>query len=307
MSHSDAEVRELLQQYHDVVPLDERREGSRYRARLADDTAVVVTALAADIASRLVEPGEFVARLRSVGSLAIEGIPRLTIVDRSPGGVLHFAREQGDAEPLDPLTVRAAELASAGAALARAVHTAHRAGVVHGAIVTERISLGSDGVQLDGLGLVDALHAAGMDRSEAVLALTDIAYVAPEIQDGAQPDARSDVYGLGAALYELLTGKAPFGGRTTSFVMATVLSDEEDEESKEKASGPVVDAILRAIEANPTDRWPDADAFSRALEVGAGSASASVGAASATGCLPRAAAFVALVALVASATALIMN
>jgi hypothetical protein len=296
MSLSDAEVRELQSQYRDVEPLDVRREGARYRARLSDGTAVIVTALATEIATRLLDHGEFVARLRSAGTLRIEGIPRVPVVDRSPGGVLHFATEADDAVPFEPESVPAGELARVGAELARTIHTAHRAGIVHGAITTERIARTAAGIRVDGLGLADALHAAGMDRSEASLALADVAFVAPEVQTGAPPDARSDVYGLGASLYEILTGKAPFGGRTTSFVMATVLSDEDATTGEQLTSGPIVDAILRAIEANPSDRWPDAESFARALDAGAGSTALAADGATSRGCLSRAAALVALIA-----------
>ena len=292
MSHSDDEVRELGQQYGDVMPLDERREGTRYRTRLSDGTPIVVTVLSRELVAQLQEPGEFVTRLLEVGALAPADVPRLRVADRTSGGRVYFAYDLTDTRAFHAGAVPAIDVARAGAAIARALHAAHQAGLVHGCISTQRLVDSDRGAELDGLGLVDALHAAGMNRSDAALALTDAAYVAPEVQGGGDPGIRSDIYGLGASLYEILTGKTPFGGRTTSFVMATVLSDEEAGAETEKASGPVVESILRAIEAQPADRWADANAFAQALDAGAGGSSGSAPSVVAGGCLSRAAVLV---------------
>lgn len=300
MTHSDDVVRELRQLYGDVTPLDERREGARFHAELSDGTPIVVTALSRELVRQMQEPAEFVRRLLEVGALAPVEMPRLRVADRTSEGLVYFGCDAGETEPFQVASVSAVDVARAGAAVARALHAAHLAGLVHGAVSTERLARSDHATQLEGLGLVEALYAAGMTRSDATLEVTDAVYVAPEIIAGADPDARSDIYGLGAALYEILTGKTPFGGRTTSYVMATVLSDEEASASEEKASGPVVDAILRAIEANPVDRWGDADAFARALDAGAGTSSGAGRASVASGCLPRAAAIIVLTSAVAT-------
>lgn len=78
-------------------------------------------------------------------------------------------------------------------------------------------------------------------------------------------DYRTDFYSLGATLYELLTGKPPFGGRTTSYVIAAVLADEPASPEGDPLTKRVTDTVLRAIEKAPEDRWSSAALFARAL------------------------------------------
>ena len=154
-----------------------------------------------------------------------------------------------------------------GVQMSRALSAIHGAGMVHGAVHTDSLMQTTDrGPQLGRFGLFSALCDGGLGVQGAAMALSDPAYVAPEVQKGKAPDERSDVFSLGASLYELLTGKPPYGGRTTSFVMASVLIDQEGSGRTSGAlAGPVVDALLRAIEHAPEDRWPSAEAFAQAM------------------------------------------
>lgn len=302
MTDRAVDVGELAQEYRDLTPLDGRPEGDRYQGSLTDGRSVVVTLVARALGERLQQPDEFIAGLQSVRSGVSPVFPSILRSGRTATGLLHFAVERRDVEAVSPGVMKAPDLAVAGAELARALAAAHAAGLVHGAVSTPRIGVGPAGTQLEGLGLFAALYGAGLKSADAASSLSEAPYVAPEVRLGDSPDARSDIYSLGASLFELLTGKPPVGGRTTSFVMATVLSDEptSDESQTEAApSGPIVDAILRAIEATPSDRWPDATAFAAALDAGAG-ASAEILAARKTGCLPRAAAVSLLLAAVAA-------
>jgi eukaryotic-like serine/threonine-protein kinase len=95
----------------------------------------------------------------------------------------------------------------------------------------------------------------------------------------------------------LLTGKPPYGGRTTSYVLASVLADEEENGPGDGAL-PAVDAIMRAIEREPDDRWQSAAAFAQALAAAIGSSREKPRVAGRRmGCLPAAAAVLVLAAV----------
>jgi serine/threonine-protein kinase len=142
-------------------------------------------------------------------------------------------------------------------------------------------------------GLFAALRAAGITAIDIAHLLGFGSYLAPELRAGNGEGVRSDVFSLGATLYEALTGRPPFGGRTTSTVMAAVLADD-GQPREQTGPGQLRSAILRAIERDPDDRWPDAARFREALEPVA--APALVAPTKRRGCLGGAA--VAVIALV---------
>jgi serine/threonine-protein kinase len=93
-------------------------------------------------------------------------------------------------------------------------------------------------------------------------------YMAPEQAIGAaRPDARADLYGLGAVAYYLLTGRPPFAGPTTMAVLIVVARDPVEPPSRHRPGLPpdLERVVLRCLAKSPADRYPDADALDRDL------------------------------------------
>jgi serine/threonine-protein kinase len=93
-------------------------------------------------------------------------------------------------------------------------------------------------------------------------------YMAPEQAVGAvRPDARADVYGLGAVAYYLLTGRAPFAGPNAMAVMIVVARDPVEPPSRHRPGVPpdLERVVLRCLAKSPADRFPNADALDREL------------------------------------------
>jgi eukaryotic-like serine/threonine-protein kinase len=83
-------------------------------------------------------------------------------------------------------------------------------------------------------------------------------YMAPEQLQGAEADTRTDVFGFGCVLYEMLSGRRAFGGDTPASVIAAVLEHEPAPlpASAQDITPPALDAIIRTCLAkNPEDRW----------------------------------------------------
>jgi serine/threonine-protein kinase len=92
--------------------------------------------------------------------------------------------------------------------------------------------------------------------------------MAPEQAMGAgRPDARADLYGLGAVAYYLLTGRAPFTGPTAMALLVSVARDPVEPPSRYRPGVPLdlERVVLRCLAKSADDRYPDANALERDL------------------------------------------
>ena len=155
---------------------------------------------------------------------------------------------------------------------AQALSYAHRHGVVHRDIKPENILLTADGDTLVAdFGIARALRRPRADQrlTETGLTLGTPAYMSPEQASGAREvDARTDIYSLGAVLYEMLAGEPPFTGATAQALLARrVLEDAPPvRQHRPSVPEPVERAVARALARVPADRFASAAEFVRALE-----------------------------------------
>ncbi|MDQ3711470.1 MAG: protein kinase [Acidobacteriota bacterium] len=124
--------------------------------------------------------------------------------------------------------------------IASALAVAHETGIVHRDIKPENVMLREDGLVkvLDfGLAKLSAEKIAEYDVDSEALTPTQVhtnpgmlmgtaAYMSPEQARGLAVDARTDIFSLGVVFYEMLTGRQPFAGETTSDVIAAILISE---------------------------------------------------------------------------------
>ena len=274
--------------------------GTAFDGSTGDGEACRIMVLPRDIREAMTEPGRFTRELERAGRFSHPGVLRSVGagVPASDIGYFAFERPSGPSSR-DTLsrarTLPAHEVASIGAALASTLASLHAEGLLHGLIVPELVFLpektAASEVRLAGAGIFHGMVAAGVPATILAERMGLEHYLSPEQLAGTALDARTDVYLLGVTLYELLTGRPPFGGRTTSTVMVSVLADEPTKTAPGgiRAPGKTVSAILRAIEKDPSDRWPSIGAFGAALlerEHGEGQKSATKRTARRRGCLP---------------------
>lgn len=150
--------------------------------------------------------------------------------------------------------------------LSRAVGALHRRSIIHRDIKPENIHLGDDG-QLRVLDLGVAVSGFEVaELSNATRAGTP-SYLAPELFDSAEPSAQSDIYAVGVTLYHLLSGKYPYGEiepfQTPNFGEPTPLSRWRPD-----CPGWFENIILRALAADPVQRFETAEELLLAVEQG---------------------------------------
>jgi serine/threonine protein kinase/tetratricopeptide (TPR) repeat protein len=167
-----------------------------------------------------------------------------------------------------PISARqAAELI---AKVARTAHYAHEHGILHRDIKPGNILLDANGEpHLTDFGLARLVqHGSTVTGSLEVMGTPS--YMAPEqaVGNNAAVGSATDVYGLGAVLYELLTGHPPFAGGTT-YETIRLLLDSEPRQLRSwnrKIDGDLSDICLKCLEKNPRDRYSSALALAEDLE-----------------------------------------
>jgi TolB-like protein/Flp pilus assembly protein TadD len=163
---------------------------------------------------------------------------------------------------------RAAELI---VKLSRTVHYAHKRGILHRDIKPGNILIDAEGEpHLTDFGLARLVERESTITGTMVEALGTPSYMAPEqaAGDAAQLTSATDVYGLGAVLYQLLAGHPPFVGATIYETVRLVLETEPQQPRllNPKADRDLSTICLKCIEKDPARRYPSALALAEDLE-----------------------------------------
>jgi hypothetical protein len=216
-------------------------------------------------AARFLREARIAAGLRHPGIVTVHDCGRT-------GDASFLMMELIDGRSLDkaladgPLPIAEAARIARDAALA--LHAAHCAGVIHRDVKPSNLMLQGDGrVRVLDFGLARGREDPGLTLQGTVLGTPH--YMSPEqaFSSPDEVDARTDVYSLGAVLYEALGGRRPHGGTTMLAVLRSL--DEQDPSSlrTRRAEIPAeLDAVVqRAMAKDRGDRFPDAATLAETL------------------------------------------
>lgn len=154
------------------------------------------------------------------------------------------------------LPERAAEIADA---VARALGSAHEAGLVHRDIKPGNIMLTSDGeVKVMDFGIARTTSGDTLTQTAAVLGTAS--YLSPEQAQGQAVDLRSDIYSLGCVLYEMLTGRPPFAGDSPVAIAYKHVRDDPPLPSRVNGDVPpdLEAVVMKCLAKNPENRYASA-------------------------------------------------
>nr|WP_202425003.1 serine/threonine-protein kinase [Streptomyces sp. HUCO-GS316] len=248
------------------------------KEELASDPDIVMRFLRErSVLLRLTHPN--IVRVRD---LVVEGDLLALVMDLVEGPDLHrYLRENG------PFTPVGASLLTAQ--IADALAASHTDGVVHRDLKPANVLLRQNGGEmhpmLTDFGIARLADSPGLTRTHEFVGTP--AYVAPESAEGRPQTSAVDIYGAGILMYELVTGRPPFGGGSALEVLHQHLSAEPRRPST--VPDPLWTVIERCLRKNPEER-PSAENLARGLRVvaegiGVHASSAQIGAAEGVGAL----------------------
>ena len=165
--------------------------------------------------------------------------------------VRQLLRERG------PLPVR--EVLRIGVQVADALEAAHRAGLVHRDVKPPNVLVPPAGpVKVTDFGIAKAVGVDELTRTGTVMGTAR--YLAPEQVNGQPTDARTDVYGLGLLLYEMLCGRPPFGGDTDVATAMARLTTSAPPIRPQRPDVPAAldDIVHRCMARDPARRFASA-------------------------------------------------
>ena len=239
------------------------------------ESPVAVKALAdnwaqrTDVRERFLEEARMLRRADSEHVVRVYDIGE---VDQTPYFVMSYADRGSlaavtDAGPVPP--GRAVDLISQAG---EGIRVLHRRGIIHRDIKPQNLLLrtgedDTEDVLVADLGVAKAmLHASGLTQ-----VVGTPAYMAPEQANGLGVDTRADVHALGAVAYHLMTGRTAREGGIADLAAPR---RPEPPSTVRPELAPFDPVLLRALEPQPDDRWPDVQSFVSALREAAGPAQA---------------------------------
>jgi eukaryotic-like serine/threonine-protein kinase len=253
------------------------------------DRTVAIKILPAHLSSDAELNARFEREARAVSALNHPHICHLYDIGSHDGTsylVMEYLEGESLADRLRKGALPLKQTLQTGVQIAEALGAAHRAGILHRDLKPGNVMLTAGGAKLLDFGLAknapslagSAVRAiSGMTPSTPTMTVADLSspaqaltqkgsvvgtfqYMAPELLQGAEADARSDVFSLGCVLYEMATGHRAFEGKSQLSVLTAILEKDPDPVSRTQPAFPAsFDHLVgTCLEKNPDERFQTA-------------------------------------------------
>ena len=249
--------------------------GEVYRARDTRlDRTVAIKILPEHLSADPARRARFEREARTISGLSHPNI--CALFDIGDQGAIHYVvleylegKTLADRIAKGPLPV--SEVLKVGAGITSALEAAHRHGVVHRDLKPANVMLTKTGTKLLDFGLAKPSAALAPSGTEDTLTLSKslteegvivgtFRYMAPEQLEGKDTDGRTDIFALGALLYEMATGRSAFSGGSRASIIAGIMNSEPAPISEiQPLSPPALDRVVQTCLAkDPEERWQTA-------------------------------------------------
>jgi eukaryotic-like serine/threonine-protein kinase len=261
--------------YEIIAPLGAGGMGEVYRARDTRlDRTVAIKILPEHLSSDVGRRARFEREARTISGLSHPNICALFDIGDQSGVyyvVLEYLEGKTLADRIAKGPMPVSEVLKVGADIASALETAHRNGIVHRDLKPANVMLTKTGSKLLDFGLAKPSAALASATAEDAPTLSKslteegvivgtFRYMAPEQLEGKDTDGRTDIFALGALLYEMSTGRSAFGGASRASIIAAIMSSEPAPISAlQPLIPPALDRVVQTCLAkDPDERWQTA-------------------------------------------------
>jgi serine/threonine protein kinase len=273
--------------------------GEVYRARDSRlDRVVAIKVLPARLSA---DPGlreRFEREARAISSLSHPHICTLFDIGSQDGVdylVMEYLEGESLAERLERGPLPIDQVLRYGTELAEALGKAHRSGIVHRDLKPGNVILTKGGAKLLDFGLARFAQPSALvssDPSDATAAMSNrkpltqegsilgtFQYMAPEQIEAREADERTDIFALGAVLYEMATGKRAFEAKSKASLIASILDREPPPISTiQPLTPPAFERVVRlCLAKDPDERWQSAHDIAAELKWIGASSSETIG------------------------------
>jgi eukaryotic-like serine/threonine-protein kinase len=272
--------------YEIQSPLGAGGMGEVYRARDTRlDRTVAIKVLPTHLSADPELKQRFDREAKAISALQHPNICTLHDVG-SQDGVDFLVMEYLEGQTLADRLVKGAlplvQVLKIGTEIAEALDKAHRQGIIHRDLKPGNIMLTKSGAKLMDFGLAKPTNvglsaATPLAHSTPTMSMANLSapvapltqqgavlgtwqYIAPEVLQGREADARSDIFALGGVLYEMATGQHAFEGKTAASVIGAILERDPPPIVRTQPAAPLaLDAIVKTcLVKDPDERWQSA-------------------------------------------------
>src|SRR5262245_41753096 len=280
--------------YEVLTPLDAGGMGEVYRARDTRlDRVVAIKILPRQFSADAVHKQRFEREAKVISRLNHPHICVLHDIGQQDGIdylVMEFVEGETLAKRLEKGPVPLEQVLKIGAQIAEALDKAHRNGIAHRDLKPGNIMLTASGAKLLDFGLAKPVaplaNLAAMTETMQDSPVTEqgtivgtFQYMSPEQLEGKELDGRSDIFSLGAVLYEMLTGKRAFEGKSRLSIASAILEkDPAPISSIKPLTPPALDyTVKKCLAKVPDERWQSASDLASELKWAGENASRLIG------------------------------
>lgn len=253
--------------YEIVAPLGAGGMGEVYRAKDTRlDREVAIKVLPAHLTRSVEFKQRFEREAKSISQLAHPHICTLYDVGHHEGNeflVMELLKGETLAQRITKGALPLDQVFRYGIEIASALDAAHRKGVVHRDLKPGNIMLTKTGAKLLDFGLAKSSGVMASDPNAVTMSqpltgkgtiLGTFQYMAPEQLEGAEADARTDIFAFGSVLYEMATGKRAFEGASRASLIASIMSSQPRAISElQPMTPPALDHVVRSCLAKDPD------------------------------------------------------